>query len=418
MFSDLSIWITHKYLSIISGSRDVTTSTSPVNVDPLVFLQKVILLAWQDLEGMSTKVVSLSLQQVSWQLSRSVTIVEGQSSRESRNWNTVLNSLTDSRSPALLSLDNSLVEEWVEQQVLQVWVLSVSSSNLAQEDRSDDTSTSPHQSNGWVVQLPTVLLSSLSDQHETLSVGDNLRSVQSLFQVVNKLSLVLDRGLTFNRWAGQHGRGLHSLILDSRQTSGENGLTNQSNWHTQVQSVDSSPLTSSLLTSSVQDLFNQWLSISRVIEVHDVSGNFNQERVQNTVVPLRENVTDFLVRELAHSLHQIIGLTNQLHVTILDTIVDHLNVMTSASITNPVTTWLTIRLGGNGLEDVLDVWPSIWVTTWHQRRSVTGTLFTTRNTRANKKDSLLLQFLVTTVRVWEVGVTTINDNITLLQVWQ
>ena len=48
-------------------------------------------------------------------------------------------------------------------------------------------------------------------------------------------------------------------------------------------------------------------------------------------------------------------LTDQLHVTVLNTVVNHLDEVTRTLVTNPVTAGLAIvTLGGNGLEDVLD----------------------------------------------------------------
>ena len=155
---------------------------------------------WQDSESVSTEVVTLSLQQVSWQSLGSVTVVEGQSGREGWSWDTLGGSQSNSLSPARLSLGDSLSEELVEQQVLQLRVLSVGLGDFSQEDRSDDTATSPHQSDGRVVELPVVSLTGFTDQHETLGVRDNLGSVQGLLQVVNELLLVLD-GVLGHLWA-------------------------------------------------------------------------------------------------------------------------------------------------------------------------------------------------------------------------
>ena len=46
-------------------------------------------------------------------------------------------------------------------------------------------------------------------------------------------------------------------------------------------------------------------------------------------------------------------LAYQLHVTILDTIVDHLDIVASTLVTDPLAAGLSIRLGGNRLEYVL-----------------------------------------------------------------
>lgn len=56
---------------------------------------------------------------------------------------------------------DSLVEEVVEEQVLEVWVGAVRLGDILQEDRSDDAATAPHERNLGLVQLPVVLLSGL-----------------------------------------------------------------------------------------------------------------------------------------------------------------------------------------------------------------------------------------------------------------
>ena len=46
-------------------------------------------------------------------------------------------------------------------------------------------------------------------------------------------------------------------------------------------------------------------------------------------------------------------LADQLHVTILDTVVDHLDVVAGTLVTNPLAAGLAIRLGRDGLENIL-----------------------------------------------------------------
>lgn len=390
--------------------------TGPVDVNGLTNLQVVVGLLWNNLEGVGTKVISLGLQQVGWQVGSSVTIVEGESSGESWCWDTVLSSERHSLSPAGLGLGNGISEELVEQQVLQLWVLLEGLCDFTEEDGSDDTTTSPHEGNCWEVEVPLVLLSSFSDQHETLGVGDDLGGVQSLLQVVNELLLVLD-GVLWNLRTWQDRGGLDTLTLNSRQTSGKDSLTDKGQWDTQVQGVHCGPLTSTLLASLVQDLLNKRSAIGIVV-VQDISGDLDQEGVQDTLVPLRKHITNLLVGQATNGLHDVVGLRDELHVTVLDTVVHHLDVVTGTCWTNPVTTWLTVRLSRDGLEDLLDVWPSLGITTWHERRTVTGTFLTTRHTGTNETDALTLQLLVSSVGVWEVGVTTVNDDVTLLKVWQ
>ena len=93
---------------------------------------------------------------------------------------------------------------------------------------------------------------------------------------------------------------------------------------------------------------------------------------------------------------------------------NHLHVVTSTLVTDPLTAGLSITFGGDALKNVLDVWPRLLVSTRHDGRTITGTLLTTRHTSTNETDTLLGKVLATTVGVWVVGVSTIDDDVTLL----
>lgn len=108
-------------------------------------------------------------------------------------------------------------------------------------------------------------------------------------------------------------------------------------------------------------------------------------------------------------------LRDELHVTVLNTVMNHLDVVAGTLITNPVTACLTIALGGDALEDILDWGPCRLVTTRHQRGTVTGTLLTTRYTGADEVKALVLQVLSAAVGVGEVRVTTVNDDVASLK---
>lgn len=116
---------------------------------------------WLDKEGVSTEVITLSLEEVGWEVLGTVTVEPVKSSGESWSWYTECGSLADNLSPTWLSLVNSLVEEVVEEQVLEVGVVTVSLGDILQEDGSDNASTTPHESNGWLVKLPLVFPGSL-----------------------------------------------------------------------------------------------------------------------------------------------------------------------------------------------------------------------------------------------------------------
>jgi hypothetical protein len=67
-------------------------------------------------------------------------------------------------------------------------------------------------------------------------------------------------------------------------------------------------------------------------------------------------------------------------------------------------------------EDLLDVGPSGIGTTGHERGSVSGTLLTTGNTGTDEKETLGLELVSTTDRIGEVRVSSVDDDVTLLEV--
>ena len=88
--------------------------------------------------------------------------------------------------------------------------------------------------------------------------------------------------------------------------------------HASVKGGNGSPLAGTLLTCLVEDLGDEGLAIV-VLELEDVGSDLNEERVEDTLVPLVEDVGNFTLASTEATLEDIVGLSNQLHVTVLDT---------------------------------------------------------------------------------------------------
>ena len=67
-------------------------------------------------------------------------------------------------------------------------------------------------------------------------------------------------------------------------------------------------------------------------------------------------------------------------------------------------------------EDLLDVGPSGVTPTRHEGRSVPRALLATRHTRANKEEAFGLELMCAANRVRVVGVSTVDDDVSLLEV--
>jgi hypothetical protein len=142
------------------------------------------------------------------------------------------------------------------------------------------------------------------DEHEALGVGDNLGGVEGLLEVGDEGILVT---LKLGGRAGEDTASLGALILESRETAREDSLADQGDGHTKVKGVDGSPLAGSLLASLVKNLLNKGSAVV-VVVVEDITGDLDEEGVENTSVPLGENITDLLVGETDTALHDVVGL--------------------------------------------------------------------------------------------------------------
>ena len=96
---------------------------------------------------------------------------------------------------------------------------------------------------------------------------------------------------------------------------------------------------------------------------------------------------------------------------------DHLDIVTGSSFADPVTARLAVYLSGSSLEDRFDCGPSSRGTTGHERRAITSTFLTTRNTRTNEEETLRFELLCSANRIGVVRVATIDDDVTLLEIW-
>lgn len=100
---------------MIGGRRYLTASAGPVDV--VIFTFRILLVGFLGLdpECVSTKVISLRLQKICWEVLGAVPIIPAESSAESGRRNTPQRALADNVSPAVLSLVDGFVEEVVEQ---------------------------------------------------------------------------------------------------------------------------------------------------------------------------------------------------------------------------------------------------------------------------------------------------------------
>lgn len=120
--------------------------------------------------GVRTKVITLSLNQVSWQNCGTVAVVVGNCGRERRYRNTILHGIRHNITQRLLIVISDLFEVRRQQEVSNASVLRISIGDLLQELRTNDTASAENLSDLAVVKIPVVFIRSSSQLGEALSI--------------------------------------------------------------------------------------------------------------------------------------------------------------------------------------------------------------------------------------------------------
>ena len=144
----------------------------------------------ETLVGVSTKVITLSLQQVRRQASGSVTVEVSQSGGDRRHRNSQCDGSRCDSTPRSLSCFDGFLKERIEQQVGKLSVLFERIPDVVQKCTADDATASPHQRNRSIVQFPFFFVADGPHQLIALGVGNDFRCVQRLFQIVDERGFV------------------------------------------------------------------------------------------------------------------------------------------------------------------------------------------------------------------------------------
>lgn len=128
--------------------------------------------------GVRTKVITLSLNQVSRQNRRTVAVVVGNCGRERRYRNTILHSIGHDITQRLLIVISDLFEVRRQQEVSNASVLRISIGDLLEELRTNDAASAENLSDLAVVQIPVVFIRSSAQLGEALSIGNDFTEVQ------------------------------------------------------------------------------------------------------------------------------------------------------------------------------------------------------------------------------------------------
>jgi hypothetical protein len=118
------------------------------------------------------------------------------------------------------------------------------------------------------------------------------------------------------------------------------------------------------LSGCVENLVHHRLSVV-ILFRKNLRRDFNQETVQFALIPVPEYLGELIWSQAQPILQQLVCLTDQLHIAILNAVMHHLHVMPRAVLADPVAAWSLINLRRDSLEDFLHVRPRFLVAPRH-----------------------------------------------------
>ena len=251
------------------------------------------------------------------------------------------------------------------------------------------------------------------DEIEALRVGNDFRSVERIVHLLDELFLVhLDCriGSVENRCRSE------TLVFLGGKNAGFDSGIDRGNHDGIGGAVHHGPASRSLLTGLVDDQIDEVLSSPRIFLFENLARDLNEERLERSLVPLRENLRHLIVGN-AGALENLVGFADQLHVAVLDAVVDHLHIVAGTAGSDVSDTGNAVDLGTDGFEDRLNDLPRAGRTTGHDGRSLAGSLFSAGNAGPDEEQALFAEILGTTLGVDEVGVSPVDDEISFVEQW-
>src|SRR6185369_11264589 len=190
--------------------------------------------------------------------------------------------------PVRLGVADPSIEVIIQQQVRQIRTAIICVHNRVQEARANYTTALPNPRHLAEIDVPVILVRTLSNEIQALRIRTNLRGVQRVVDRSNKLVLI---------YAGTLCSGtFYSLARDcaflfhAREHSRIDGGGDSWNRNALVKRLLGSPLARAFLFRRVEDEIDERLACFRIAISKYVRGDLDQKRFERSPVPFIENV--------------------------------------------------------------------------------------------------------------------------------
>lgn len=396
--------------SINQSVRHCLPPKSPDHLRPLGVEELAFGLV-QALIGVSTEEVALGLQQVGRQTLGAVAVVVAQGGGEGRSGDAVQGGEGHHFAPVLLGLAEHALEEGVEHQVHQAGVGAVGVRDAVEEARTDDATATPDGGDAAEVEAPALLLAHGLDEVQTLCVGDDLGGVEGVVHLLHQLSLV---GRDVGGRAGQLLAGCHTLLLLAGEDAGLHSGVDGADHHRVFRGVEERPLAGAFLAGLVHDELDHGLAGLGVHLLEGLAGDLDEVALEVAFVPLVEDRSDLSGGE-ASVLEDVVGFADELHVAVLDAVVDHLHIVAGAAGADVDDAGLTVHLGGDAFKDGLHHLPGAGRAAGHDGGAFAGAFFAAGNASADEAEAFFSEISVTALGGLVEAVAAVDDDVALVE---
>ncbi len=363
------------------------------------------------LVGVGTEEVALGLEEVRWQAGSAVAIVVAEACAERGDGDAVQRGDADDFAPVLLGLAEHVLEEGIEHEVGQICVVAIRIRDAVEELCADDATAAPDRCDAAEIEIPHFLFPRRLDEIEALGVADDLRGVESVVHFLHEVCLV-DGDIDL--WAGKLCAGSDAFFLLGGKDAGLHGGIDGADDNGVFRCIEQRPLAGALLPGLIDDELDDGFSGGGVLLFEGFAGDLNEVAEEVTFVPLIED-GGHLVGGEAGVLEDVVGFADELHVAILDAVVDHLDVVTCAARADVDDARFAIHFRSNAFEDGLHDLPSALGAARHDGWAFAGAFFTAGDAGTDEAQAFRCEISIATLGGLVVAVAAIDDDVVLFQ---
>lgn len=212
----------------------------------------------------------------------------------------------------------------------------------------------------------------------------------------------------------QFGAGGHAFILHRGKDARFHGGIDGGDHHGVFHGVHDGPLAGAFLAGGVEDDIDEGLASLGVVLFENFRRDLDEVAFKVAIVPIGEDLAELSGGE-ARGLENVVGLADQLHVAVLDAVVDHLHVVTCPAGTDVGDAGLAIDFGGNGFEDGLHHIPGGKRAAGHDGGAFARSFFTAGNARADETKAFFREVGIAALGIGVERVAAIDDDIALVE---